>query len=245
MRFYNKQTALDYERRLSAEGYPGMLLEAVLEDLDGGGSVIDVGAGTGFFSIPLAERGYLVHAVEPSGEMLALLKKKIRSAFARRVIIHQCLWEDWSGGRADRLVCVHSLYPMKDPAAAIAKMAHSADRSVLVLRADEGIRALTALLRAAFGGRRGSTVSIKDVRSILTGLGIDAAVRAVVEERTVAIPDLTAEVEYYRRHLNLGADSRDGIRKVIEENTETLDGERVFRGVLRDWLVVFPGAGKA
>ena len=77
MKFNEKKSAEEYQRRLSDEGYPGNLLEIVMDEVKGADSIIDLGAGTGFYSIPLAKKGYRVAAVEPSYEMMKILKGKI------------------------------------------------------------------------------------------------------------------------------------------------------------------------
>lgn len=54
---------------LARPGYPSGAVDAVLEGVEAGACVIDLGAGTGIFSRLLAERGVRVVAVEPNAEM--------------------------------------------------------------------------------------------------------------------------------------------------------------------------------
>ncbi len=98
MKFNDTQFAHDYDIRMTREGYPGILLDIVTDDIHGCTAVIDIGAGSGHFAIPLAKKGYSVTAIEPSAAMVALLKKKLRKCeFQNRIQINQCRWEDWRG----------------------------------------------------------------------------------------------------------------------------------------------------
>jgi ubiquinone/menaquinone biosynthesis C-methylase UbiE len=70
--------------------YPRALVEDLADLAPSNGTIGDIGAGTGNLSIPLAERGYDVVAVEPAEAMLARLRStaaargvRLRSAQAR------------------------------------------------------------------------------------------------------------------------------------------------------------------
>ncbi|MFL5767674.1 MAG: methyltransferase domain-containing protein [Actinomycetota bacterium] len=65
----------DRTRSLSPEAMEGMLA-TLEEELEGADRVLEVGAGTGRLSIPLAERGFRVFGVDLSGPMLRRLIQK-------------------------------------------------------------------------------------------------------------------------------------------------------------------------
>ncbi len=50
-------------------GYPKMAIETIIGLAPSGGVFADIGAGTGKFTVKLAERGYSVFAVEPNADM--------------------------------------------------------------------------------------------------------------------------------------------------------------------------------
>ncbi len=239
MRFYDKQFALDYEQRLAAESYPGGLLDLVAQELDGVRYVIDVGAGTGFFAIPLALRGYFIEAVEPSPHMLDIMKGKLDAETAVRVRIHQSTWEDWSGGRGDALICLHSIYPMPDIEAAIAKMIRYADRRILLVRSDEGSRNLSAILRQKTGKGRNPVAFFEGVERSLRSLGVEYAVRPVEQRRISTFADSRGEALYYCRYLGLPEDKVEDVRMLIEKQAVRHGDTYRFEGVYRDLMVVF------
>jgi ubiquinone/menaquinone biosynthesis C-methylase UbiE len=70
---------------------PGDVIASL--NIQKGMTVADVGAGTGYFSIPIADwlgDSGVVHAVDMQPEMLELLKKKLgQEEVLRRIVLHQ------------------------------------------------------------------------------------------------------------------------------------------------------------
>jgi SAM-dependent methyltransferase len=60
-----------YEGAFDTEG-----TVAHISELASGGSILELGVGTGRIAVPLAERGHVVHGVDGSAEMLELLARK-------------------------------------------------------------------------------------------------------------------------------------------------------------------------
>ncbi len=238
MEFYNTSFAEEYERRLQEEGYPGNLLDAVVEELDGFSSVIDVGAGTGFFSIPLARSGFTVHAVEPSSAMIEILKKKMEAAFSGRLFLHHTDWESWEG-KAEKLICVHSLYPMRDPRAALEKMKRSADMSLVIVRTAEGTESLSDILRRQFGVNKCASPNNISVSAMLRGLGIEFHTRNLEQERTASFSDIMKEARYYCSRLGLPYSQADAVTEVLEKNTRKDKGQYIYSRMYRDVMMIF------
>ena len=61
-------------------GYPPDAIETLLElaDPPPGGAVLEIGPGTGKLTVPLAERGFRITAVEPGPRMADLLARRVR-----------------------------------------------------------------------------------------------------------------------------------------------------------------------
>lgn len=71
-RWVFNRLADDYRAR---PGYPAALVDRLAALAGDGGSVVDLGAGTGLLALPLAARGLPVRAVEPSSAMLDVLRE--------------------------------------------------------------------------------------------------------------------------------------------------------------------------
>ena len=89
-------------------------LELLQPILGESGRLLDVGAGTGRLSVPIAERGHQVSAVEPSSGMLARLAVKARKASVeRRMRVFECCMQDVQAHHGvpadhDAAICVFS-----------------------------------------------------------------------------------------------------------------------------------------
>lgn len=239
MRFDQKSFAEEYDRRLSAEGYPGALLEEVAGELAGLRSVIDVGAGSGFFALPLARRGFEVRAVEPSRAMLSILRRKTGGVNPAGIRLYQTGWERWRGDYADALICIHSLYPMRNHRAALLKMLRSAGRRIVLVRAASGTRNVSDILRRELVKQREAIDFSALVADFLRENGIHYGSREIEQRRSFAFDDPGDEARYYCAHLGLDVTVLPEVTRILLQNSETRGGGYLTRGVYRDTLFTF------
>jgi SAM-dependent methyltransferase len=78
-------------------------------------TILDIGAGTGAFAIPLAELGYSVIALDPSAYHLGILKQKAEGKGLINIRYHEDLWSDQSSALIGEVDYALSAYSMIDP----------------------------------------------------------------------------------------------------------------------------------
>jgi len=121
-------------------------------------AILDVGAGTGFLSLLLAQQGYVVSALDSSAQMLARLEEKARLTGLRVELIEGDVCDAPTRG-FQAVVERHVLWTLPDPRAALNAWRAAAPSGRLVLFASEwgsangllhaGRSKARALLRAA------------------------------------------------------------------------------------------------
>jgi SAM-dependent methyltransferase len=86
-----------------------------LAGLEAGDRVIEIGCGTGQATVPLAERGLAVTAVELGAELGAIARRRLAGFPAAEVVT--CSFEDWQpqGAPFDAAVAVNSLHWIDPP----------------------------------------------------------------------------------------------------------------------------------
>ncbi len=238
MRFNQVEYAEYYHKQQIEGGYPGELLPFVINALKGSSTVLDIGAGTGLFSKPLAESGHLVTAVEPSAEMINIMKKNLTPEVLSSVKICQTPWEEWRGETHDAAICVHALYPMADIKKAVTLMNESAAKKIIIIRDTSGMRTLSGIVRDKLG-----IVSNRDLNSelslILDGLSHHWNVVNIHEERKHIIRDIQHETDSILYQLKLDGKFKDDIYDIIKNEINIISEEQFFCAIYSDNAYIF------
>jgi precorrin-6B methylase 2 len=90
--------------------------DLIISQLDAcpGSSLVDIGAGTGAWSIPLAKHARLVTAVDPSQAMIEVLEENLAAAEITNVEIVRGRWPDVQVQEHDFSLCSHAMYGYAD-----------------------------------------------------------------------------------------------------------------------------------
>lgn len=186
--------------------------------------ILDVGAGTGRFTVALAPHVKHITAVEPSAAMLDYLRKDAAEQGLTNISFVQTTWQDAPNDlQADMVICSHVLYPIMDIVPFIAKLQTATrDTCYIYMRATH-IDALTApIWRHFHGEERCLPPGYIDAVDVLYEMGIYANVEVVKIQSSLRFPSLDVAVE-------------ELVEQLILPNDEKTRDE--LRNMLGDWLV--------
>lgn len=126
---------------------PDSSRDFILSQIDSKSTVLDIGAGTGAWSLLLARQVRHVTAIEPSASMIEVMRESLAQENIKNVHILQAQWPALSVEPHDFSLCSHAMYGYPDFAAFIAQMvACTKGTCFLVMRAPslDGVRAEAA-----------------------------------------------------------------------------------------------------
>jgi len=180
--------------------YPGIALDRILGRIEPCSSVLDIGAGDGAFTVPLAKVSKSVTAVEPSPGQVTRLKSKAEAEKLSNVKIIQKRWEQVEPseiGTHDVVVAAYC-FLMDDIRSALEQVCASSRRWVFLLHlADHDL--LKPLGEMLAGFRPGTDYIY--LYNILYEIGYRPTVEIIT--RRYEIPfDLQIDVCSYSYHLS-------------------------------------------
>ena len=195
-----------YRRRRGGEagGPPTPTARVVLGLLPPGGALLDVGAGTGRASLPVAARGHWLTAVERNSAMAQALRSEAEAAgVAVRVV--EGSWPEVAveAGRHDVAVCSHVVYDVRDLVPFLQAL-HGAVRVGVVLEAGERHpwANLIPYYRALHGLDRPEGPTGDLLAEVVTEVvGVSPEVEHWIGSARMRFADLPELVEFYRRRL--------------------------------------------
>jgi len=203
------------------------------------GTAIDVGAGTGRFALALAADGRHVTAVDPSGEMLAILRRDAERMGLTNITTVPATWEEAATESADVVFSAFVLTLVPDARAFLLKLAGAArERVLLYLGAYCADAVLDPLWRHFHGAPRTPGPSYLDALALLHELGLAPQVQVVEIPNRRRFASIDEAVEHYRDGLLL-ADTPE-IREELAALLSTWLLRR--RGGLRSPLRAAPAA---
>jgi SAM-dependent methyltransferase len=130
-------------------------------------TLIDVGAGTGRHTAPLAEKLEWVTAVEPSEGMRSHIPPR------DNITIVASTWEDAEVAAADLVICSHVIYGVAEPVPFLEKMERSARERVFVMMRETDLPHPAAELRRRLIGGAGPRLPrFSELFMLLVQMGI-------------------------------------------------------------------------
>jgi SAM-dependent methyltransferase len=227
----------------SRPGTPSNLEAA--RHLPPGGSVLDVGAGGGAASLPLAgEAGRLV-AVDESPEMVASFLAAAEAAGVPAEGV-EGRWPEVAGrvGPADVVVCHHVLYNVADLAPfAAALTGHARRRVVAELTDRHPLAGLAPLWRRFHDLERPEGPGAGDAVAALAELGLDVDRRDWEHQDRFGFDDFDELVAFTRRRLCLPAGRDPEVAEaLLEQGTHQVDGVWVSGQPRRVTTLSWPGS---
>lgn len=105
----------DYDTLMAQSGYPGAVATRLCELIGRGSTVLDIGAGTGAFTLPLARTAAKVVALDPSSYHLGILRQKAEAEGITNLRYVEALWGDAAASAVGPVDYALAAYSMIDP----------------------------------------------------------------------------------------------------------------------------------
>lgn len=126
--------APNYDQRSTLFDYAPKTIDTIQRLLgDNINSLIEIGPGTGRFTLPMAKKVSRLTAIDFSEHMLSRLDYKLRESGIRNVRCIHGKWEDTLVEPADGVVAVNAIYRMWDIRLSIRKMNKAAKKRVVLV----------------------------------------------------------------------------------------------------------------
>ncbi len=193
-------------------------------------SVLDVGAGTGRFTLALAPLVQQVIAVEPNATMLDYLRHDAREEGLTNISYVPTTWQDAPDNlHADIVICSHVLYAIKDIVPFLAKLQAATRHACYIsMRATPFDTITAALWRYFHGDERQYPPSYIHVLDVLYEMGIYANVEITGSppSRQFQYSSVDEAVESLLEQLILPNDeqTRNELRRLLEQWLVQQDG---------------------
>lgn len=185
-------------------------LQCVLRHVRPEDAVLDVGAGTGRHSIPLARHASRIIALDPSAAMLSYLREDIDSQGLSNVEVVEGTWPD-AGDRVpqvDVVISAHVLYPIEDIVPFLRALdAHARRYCFLNLMVWQPWFDQMELWEAVHGEPRLPQPNYIDALNVLHQLGCYASVEIVWVEMARTFENLDDAVERFAEALAVDHDA--------------------------------------
>lgn len=228
---------LRFRRKVRERADP--LLEFAMRNINNQSTLLDVGAGSGRWTIPAARIIKSVTAVEPSEAMLSMLRENITAANLNNIRVLKAHWGQAIVEQHDVVVSAHAIYTSQDFAAFVRKMEQYArERCYLALRLPLQNGIIGELSLSINGHRHDSPNAIIAYNALYS---MDIYANVLMEDDIRCWVDSTFEEAFARakRHLHLesSASHDELIRDALNRRLTCLNNSYIWPDGMRSALL--------
>ena len=200
-------------------------------------TLLDIGAGAGRLTLPLAMSCRKVVAVEPSPSMASALMDDIGLYGLSNVNVIQETWEDATVDPEDIVLCAHVIYGISDVEAFLRKLeAHARDQVWIVLFPESPQRSIYPMWQRVHGEERLRLPALPELQAALEEMKIESSLVRLPQQLPVGslggFTDLKEAHARIRDRLFLvdGSPKDQLLSRVIEGELEESDGVLRLKG---------------
>ncbi|MBK8023477.1 MAG: methyltransferase domain-containing protein [Chloroflexi bacterium] len=241
-----KERARDFaERARQRWSRPDTSRDFICAQLDPHATVLDIGAGTGVWTMMLAPQVAHVTAIDPSPSMLAILHEEVSQANLANVRVVDGAWPDVAVEPHDYALCSHAMYGAADFAGFIRQMVASTRKMCFLIMRVPNLDGPMAEAARTIWGQPFDRPNAMIAYNILLEMGIYPNVLMEIERPWTprATPDLEFVLREVKRRFGLSASSAhdDYLRDLLRRRLQSQDGQYLWpeetRSALISWRV--------
>ena len=208
---------------------PDSSRDFILSRIDSDATVLDIGAGTGDWSILLSRHAKHVTAIEPSDAMIDVMKESLAAENIKNVGIVQGSWPDVNVEPHDYSLCSHAMYGTPDLAAFVLRMAACTRRMCFLLLRAPSLTGVRAEAAQHIWGQPLDSPNFTIAYNIL--LQNDICANVLMENtgfwKSRTSSSLEEALESVKEYLGLsGSDEHDGYLMEMLQRRLRWDGEK-------------------
>lgn len=217
-----------YQDWVRHNDYVDQVLPRLLTVLGPTARVLEIGPGSGAFTLPLARAVQEVVAVESSAEMCAVLRRSLAQAGIDNVrLLPQQIEEmvETLAGPFDLAFASYSLYNVEAIDVVIRNLVHLAQHVVVLMGSGEPREWEQDLYRRFLGMERVAPPQAQYLYPLLLEMGIYADVQVFWTSYNYVYDSEEALVEWWQRRFHLPESERSALRAALLPLTERRDGQ--------------------
>jgi SAM-dependent methyltransferase len=220
---YWSRYARNYDLRRHAGDGLAAELDRVTGLIEPSWNVLEIGAGTGAFTLPVARKAASVTVVEPSPAMATILEEKLRDNDIGNVVVQGCRWQEVAVGVHDVVLAAGCIYVFYDIAAALAKMAEHARRRVILTSGTHNTSAIYNEAARALGvAPPAPGPDYLDLHRVLCRMGMHPDIAVLRSRSSIIFDDPEHAINVWAERLKLTPDQTPRLRAYFGERLRPL-----------------------
>lgn len=209
-----KDLAPKYDDRQTLYDYAPETFEKLLNIIGKNKTVIEIGCGTGKFTLPMAKYSKKILAIDFSEHMLSVIKGKIQNNDISNIVTKQGKWEDVNINDVDAVFNINAIYRMWNIKDALLKMNAKAKETVVLVWTLQRSKFDSVFMQMGISGVKTNSDYIY-IQNILYDLGIDA------------------NIEFLKITKPIVYQSKEGIYKDLKKDAQDLNLDyEIFSDIL-------------